>query len=270
MALRVLIGHASGDENGNIKGGIAGDQTAKEVRISNWYPHTKGWVCFRANDVAIREKIAEAMEKACNNPMIGYDQAQRDSLFTNVKTQGFDPSKTTKKVETDCSALVRVCVAYACGKDVIGNVNTSTLPAALMNTGLFIKSTDDMVTKSSDHLVRGDILCTPVKGHVVVVLDNGAKAPTSITATEPARFFDPAFDATFITTAGLNVRNGAGTTANDFGDDKSILIKLAKGTEVKCFGSYNLVDNRKWLHVHFAIDGVTYTGFASTKYLTKA
>lgn len=269
MALRVRIGHASGDENGKIKGGTAGDQTGKEVKISDWYPHDKGWVCFRCIDVAVRERIAEAMEKACGNSMIGYDQTQRDSLIANVRSNGFDPSKTTKNVETDCSALVRLCVAYAYGEDVLGNVNTSTLPDALLNTGKFIKSTDSMLTKSSDYLVRGDILCTPVKGHVVVVLDNGAKAPTSIAATEKAKSFNPELEGVYKTTGSLNIRNGAGTTKNDHGDDKTVLVKLAKDAEVVCFGSYTLIGDRKWLHVHFAIDGVTYTGFASTKYLTK-
>ena len=270
MALRVRIGHASIDENGKIKGGNAGDQTGKEVKISDWYLHPKGWVVLRCNDVAKREKIAEAMKKACNNPAIGYDQTQRDSLFVNVKPYGFDPSKTTKNVETDCSALVRTCVAYAYGKDVVGNVNTTTLPDALIKSGLFVKSTDKMVTKSSDYLVRGDILCTPVKGHVVVVLDNGVKAPASVNAIESAKAFDPTLAGNYKTTANLCIRNGAGTKANDFGDDKTVLIKTAKDTEVTCFGSYTLVGERKWFQVHFALDGVTYVGFASSKYLTKA
>lgn len=173
MAFR--IGHASIDENGKIQGGNAGDQTGKEVKISNYYVHPKGWVVLRCKDDAKREKIAEAMEKACTNNQIGYDQYQRDTLFNNVKNSGFDPSKTTKKVETDCSALVRVCIAYAFGKDVAGNIRTISEPAALVKTGLFTKYTSDKYCKRIDYLMRGDILCTPVTGHTVVVLDNGAK-----------------------------------------------------------------------------------------------
>lgn len=270
MALRVRIGHASIDENGKIKGGSAGDQTTKEVKISDWYLHNKGWVVLRCKDPIKREKIAEAMEKACNNPAIGYDQSQRDMLINNVKNSGFDPSKTTKKVETDCSALVRTCVAYAHGKDVIGSVNTSSLPAALVNSGLFTKITDPTVTKSSNRLMRGDILCTPIKGHTAVVLDNGAKISTSITAVETSKSFDSALAGKYKTTANLNIRNGAGTKSNDHGTNKTVLINIPKNTEVMCFGSYTLVGERKWLQVHFAMDGVTYVGFASTKYLTKA
>lgn len=173
--MAVRIGHASKDENSGIKGGAAGDQTGKEVCIRNWYLHAKGWVVLRCKDADKRERIAEAMEKACANDQIGYDQNQRGTLFTNVKDKGFDPSKTTKAVETDCSALVRVCIAYAFGEDVAGNIRTVGEPAALVKTGHFEKLTANKYTKSSDYLLRGDILCTPVSGHTVVVLDNGAE-----------------------------------------------------------------------------------------------
>ena len=174
--MAVKIGHASIAENGKATNGAAGDQTGKEVCIRNWYLNQKGWVVLRCKDAAKRDKIAEAMEKACKNAAIGYDQNQRDTLFNNVKNSGFDPSKTTKNVETDCSALVRVCIAYAYGKDVAGNIRTISEPATLVNTGLFTKHTEDKYCKSSDYLLRGDILCTPVSGHTVVVLDDGAKA----------------------------------------------------------------------------------------------
>lgn len=174
--MAVRIGHASIDEKGKAKGGAAGDQTGKEVKISNYYVSSKGWVVLRCKDADKRERIAQAAELACNNPQIGYDQYQRDTLYNNVKGSGFDPSKTTKKVETDCSALVRVCIAYAFGADVAGNIRTVNEPARLVATGHFTKLTDPKYCASSDYLRRGDILCTPVSGHTVVVLDDGAKA----------------------------------------------------------------------------------------------
>ena len=42
--MEVKIGHALRDENNKLKNGKAGDQTGKEVLISNWYLHSKGWV----------------------------------------------------------------------------------------------------------------------------------------------------------------------------------------------------------------------------------
>lgn len=173
--MAVKIGHASIDENGKITGGSAGDQNGKEVKISNWYENEKGWVVLRCRDAVRRGRIADAMEKACNNSQIGYDQNQRNSLLNNVKTKGFDPSKTTKKVETDCSALIRVCIAYAYGWDLAGNIRTADLPDVLVKTGEFEKLTDEKYCKTGDYLLRGDILCTPVKGHAVTVLRDGVK-----------------------------------------------------------------------------------------------
>lgn len=181
--MTVRIGHASIDENKQTHGGAAGDQTGKEVCVRTWYKHAKGWVLLRCKDAAAREKIAQAMEKACVNAHIGYDQYQRDTLYNHVKDKGFDPSKTTKFVETDCSALVRVCIAYAFGRDVAGNIRTVNEPAALVATGQFEKLTAARYCEYSDYLMRGDILCTPVSGHTVVVLDNGARAGNTTTST---------------------------------------------------------------------------------------
>ena len=188
--MAVRIGHASIDERRKTKGGSAGDNNGREVYIKNRYIHPKKWVVLRCKDAKKRDKIAEAMEKACKNNDIGYDQYQRDTLFNNVKDKGFDPSKTTKKVETDCSALVRVCIAYAYGKDIAGNIRTVTEPSTLVKTGEFEKLTSDKYCKSSDYLERGMILCTPVSGHTVVVLDDGPKAKATTIKPEGDRILE--------------------------------------------------------------------------------
>ena len=169
--MAVLIGSAR-SSYGNTS---PGDQNGgREVSTENYYVHSKGWVVLRAKDPEAREKIAVAMERACANNDIGYDQGTRLTLFNNVQPYGFDPSLTTKKVNTDCSALVRVCVHYA--GITVDNFITSNEVSKLMATGAFEKFTDDAHCKSSDHLLRGDILDTRTKGHTVVVLSNGAKA----------------------------------------------------------------------------------------------
>ena len=48
-----------------------------------------------------------------DNPNIGYDQADRLTLYKVASEVGFDPARVKTKCETDCSALVRVCEAYA-------------------------------------------------------------------------------------------------------------------------------------------------------------
>lgn len=169
MAVRIGSARSSygnttpGDQNGG-----------KEVSTENWYLHSKGWYVLRAKDPAVREKIAVAMERACANNNIGYDQSTRNTLYNDVKPYGFNPAKTTKKVNTDCSALVRVCVNYA--GVTVGNFITSTEVSMLMATGAFEKLDSDKYCKSSDYLKRGDILDTRTKGHTVVVLSNGPKS----------------------------------------------------------------------------------------------
>ena len=169
--MAVLIGSAR-SSYGNTN---PGDQNGgKEVSTEKWYLHSKGWVLLRALDPEARERIALAMERACANDDIGYSQGTRNTLFDNVKPYGYDPARTTKKVNTDCSALVRVCVHYA--GITVGDFITSSEASTLMATGAFEKLTDSKYTKMPDYLMRGDILVTKTKGHTVVVLSNGAKA----------------------------------------------------------------------------------------------
>lgn len=172
--MAVKVGSARSDENGKITGGKAGNQNGRELGTQSWYSHSKGWYVLRAKDPEVREKIAKCMEMACKNKHIGYDQNQRNSLYVEAEKIGFNVSKVTKDVETDCSALVRVCCAYA-GISV-KDFNTSSEAKTLVNTGEFDKLTDDAYCKRSDYLLRGDILVTKTKGHTVVVLSNGSKA----------------------------------------------------------------------------------------------
>lgn len=174
----VIIGSARIDERGNTTGGLAGDQTGNEVSTQNWYLHSNGWRVFRSNDSTARDKIAKCMQMSCDNNRIGYDQNQRNTLYNAAKPYGFDTSKVSSPVETDCSALVRVCCAYA--GISLGDFNTSTEASTLKNSGRFTELTDSKYTSQSAYLMRGDILVTKTKGHTVVVLSNGSKAGASI------------------------------------------------------------------------------------------
>lgn len=171
----VKIGSARIDENGNARGGKAGDQRGGEVATQKWYLHTQGrWRVFRAKSEDVREAIARNMQAACDNNNIGYDQDQRDTLYKAAKPLGFDCARVTDPVETDCSALVRVCCAFA-GIDP-GNIRTWSEPSMLMATGAFVEMQGAKYQTKAAYLMRGDILCTPSSGHTVVVLSNGDKA----------------------------------------------------------------------------------------------
>lgn len=196
----VIIGSARIDERGKAIGGKAGDQTGKEVSTQAYYKHSKGWRVFRALEPAKRKLIAEAMRRACNNNNIGYDQGQRLTLYEAVKDFGFDPAKATKAVETDCSALERVCCAFA--GITLPNFVTSNQASALLNSGAFEEMKGAKYTDQEDYLEEGDILVTRTKGHTVVVLTSGDKAEAAPT--------EPAGDLT-IAPGTWNVRSGPGT-----------------------------------------------------------
>lgn len=172
VIMEVKVGSARIDEHGNATGGKPGDQTGREVMIENWYNHPQGWITLRAKDSVIANKLADAMTMACHNDNIGYNQYQRNTLYTVAERVGFNLSKVTTKCNTDCSALVRVCLAYA--GIMVPDFNTSTERNIILNTGKFIQVPTDKTTAQ-----RGDILVTRTKGHTVIVTQ-------AIKRTEPA------------------------------------------------------------------------------------
>lgn len=173
--MAVYVGSARIDENGKAYSGKAGDQTGKEVSKQKFYVHSKGWRVFRAKDRNAALKIAEAMEAACANKYIGYDQWQRNTLYTQAEKYGFDISKVKTDCETDCSALVRVCCAWAGIMGIPAEFRTGNMPRYLLGTGDFIELKGSKYTGQSTYLGKGDILVTKTSGHTVVVLDDGPK-----------------------------------------------------------------------------------------------
>lgn len=182
--MAVMIGSARIDENGNAHGGRAGDQNGREVSAQAWYRHSKGWRVLRCTDEAKAEKIARAMQAACDNANIGYDQYQRDTLYNAAKPLGFDPARVDTPCETDCSALVRVCCAYA--GIPVDNFRTTNEAGVLLRSGAFTELKESRYTDQSAYLRRGDILVTRTQGHTVVVLSNGSKAEAT-SAEEASR-----------------------------------------------------------------------------------
>ena len=180
--MSVTIGHASIDENNKAKGGNAGDQTKKEVCTRSWY--SKPWTSvIRPKDSAKAEKIAKAMEQACANDKIGYDQNQRTTLYTQAKAVNWDLSKIATACECDCSSLVAVCV-NAAGIVVSKDIYTGNEKTALANTGAFVVLTDSKYISKADNLKRGDILLGA--GHTAIVLTDGDSVSSSVTPAAPS------------------------------------------------------------------------------------
>lgn len=258
--MAVRIGHASISENGTAYGS-AGDSTGREVCTRDYYLHSKGWHVLRAIDANDREQIAKCMEDACANNNIGYCQNGRLSLYNAVKDNGFkcDKKSLTKKVECDCSSLVRVCLAYAGIK--VGNFVTSNEKDVLVASGKMKLVNWD---GKSSSLKRGDVLVTKTKGHTVIVLTDGTPSKTTTTTTtsvkvDSAKSKDASLAGTYTTTANLNLRAGAGTS-------KKALLVMPKGKKVRNYGYYTAVNGTKWLLVKYG----DVTGFCSSKYLKKA
>lgn len=169
--MTVRIGHAVMDERGKARGGKPGDNTGREVVIGNWYD--EGWnVVLRPKDSAVAEKLAVAMEQACLNDAIGYNQGNRTTLYREAVQHAFKLDEIKNLCECDCSSLVSVC-ANAAGIKVSKDIYTGNMVKALLGTGRFEQLTDQNYLSSSGCLQRGDILVQE-GSHTAVVLDNGS------------------------------------------------------------------------------------------------
>lgn len=178
--MSVRIGHASISENSSING-TKGDQTSKEVKISNWYSDAWNYM-FIHPDANVRERHAKAIEDGCNNEKIGYGQSDRNTLYAEAVKVGMDLSKINVAVNTDCSAFQNVCAVASKAPGVTYGSNgwtTSTMINALKNAGYKV-ITNTAYLRSADYCVRGAIIVK--SGHTVCALDNGAKYKDTLAA----------------------------------------------------------------------------------------
>lgn len=166
VCMGYTIGSARIDERGRTSGGAAGDQKQTsvpdrkgEVSMQEFYVSSKGWYILRPKSTEVGRKMAEAMKRACNNPNIGYDQAQRLNILANG-------TGSKVKTECDCSSLVRVCIKEASGKDP-GNFTTANEAHCLLSSGMF----DRLSYSPGTALKVGDVLVTKSKGHTVIVVE---------------------------------------------------------------------------------------------------
>lgn len=85
---------------------------------------------------------------------------------------------------------------------------------------------------------------------------------TKVETTCYAKFKDSSLSGTYTTTTNLYCRNDAGT-------NKKALCLIPKGTKVQNYGFYSTSNGVKWLLIQFTLNGVQYTGFSSSVYLSK-
>ena len=182
--MAVIFASARSDENGKAYGGKAGDQKGgKEVSTQKWYKHSKGWRTFRAKDPAKARKMAKAMEMLCNTNLVGYDQHQRNTLYKALEAVGWKLEDLGKAVETDCSALIRVCCAYA--SIMLPDFNTANMAKALLDSGEFVELKGSKYNSQDVFLGIADIQVTQTKGHTGMILSNGSKYEGTVEKLTP-------------------------------------------------------------------------------------
>lgn len=160
----VYIGNARISEHGTVNG-TRGDQTGREVMIQPWSQGGFWSFVLRPKSEADAKKIAAAMVAACNNPNIGYSQADRLSLYNLASANGYKLNKVGK-CNCDCSSLVAVCV-NAAGIKVAPTMYTGNELQVLQATGKFKTYTSTSYTHSESLLRTGDILLR--QGHTAIV-----------------------------------------------------------------------------------------------------
>ncbi len=165
----IKLAHAVYDEAGRSSGGKPGDSTGKEVAIWDWYKSGTGWTSvIRAKDKAVASRIAQVAKDIANNNHIGYNQYNRLSLFKQAQAVNFDISKIKVNCDTDCSAMVAVCI-NASGIKISSSISTATQLNAIKATKQFDILTDKKYLTSAKYLQEGDILWR--QGHTAVVVD---------------------------------------------------------------------------------------------------
>lgn len=251
----VNIGHASIDENKKISGGVAGDQTGKELCIRSWY--CKPWdYLLRCKEPIKAELIAQACEKACNNPYIGYDQNERNTLHRQAIVSGYDLSKIKIPCECDCSSFVAVCAECAGIGIPYNGTNaptTSTMKNAFLSTGFFEIYVNSKYTSTDMYLKRGDILIKE-GNHVVIVLGDGQYAYDT---SKPKNVY--IIGETYVLQSNMYIRSSAegskvkyecitlNAKQNAISDDYGCAI-LKKGTKVTCKEVISL-ENSTWIRI---------------------
>lgn len=253
--MSVRIGHASMGSNGSIKGDIAGDQNGKEVCIRTWY--NKPWVfVLRFNDRAKAKKAVANCIALCNNPCIGYDQSNRNSLQAELKKVNWKIGSLKTPCETDCSAFQTV-ICESVGIKIpysYGNApTTSTMVNAFKSTGAFEVLTDSRYLTSDKYLLEGDILVKP-GSHTVMVLDNGNGGGNVTPAPQTYKI-----GQTYTLNANMFVRLtpggekklysefSANAKQNGYADtDGSGILK--KGTRVTCQG-IQIIGTKTWMRI---------------------
>ena len=271
--MSTLAGWASINEKGTVSGGKPGDQTKKEVKTGAYYNFGQT-VVLRFKDRSKAKKYAAFIKAVCQNEHVGYCQAHKTSLSTQLNKVGWDVSKLKTNCEVDCSELTR-CGLFYVGIIINSNVYTGNMISKYMATGEFEKLTDSKYLSGGDYNLTGDIAVREGH-HTISVLSDGAKSKSiakkedakkeetkkeTIGKVEAAKSYDRSYAGTYI----VNTKSEALALRTGAGESKTKITSMKKGSSVECYGYYTKVGKVKWYYVTAG----KYQGIASREYLKK-
>ena len=199
MAARIV--HAFSDENKGSKGGVAGDQTGREIFEQDWYERDGGWdVVLVPTDSEMAQAAAASAIEIADDDSFGYDQSQRSTGLDAIRDAGSISGAVAS--ELDCSSLA--FLVYMLNGLEVELGYTGNLESRFMATGLFIAHREDAYTKSADLAPVGSLYLTAGK-HVAIVVESDA------VNEEYAEDEADEIDAPYVAVIGsVNVRVAAG------------------------------------------------------------
>lgn len=164
--LKNLFAWASIGTNGKVSGDLAGDQSGKEVKISEYYEFGQRWVIrFRSKKRGRKAAVATKMLARNNN--IGYNQSNRKSLYTQCELINWDMDKIyqIKPCDCDCSLLAVCAINFAYGKSLLPyTLTTHSFPNIVNRYRSKFKRADKSIKSQKFH--KGDFVGKT--GHVII------------------------------------------------------------------------------------------------------
>ena len=126
-----LFAWASIDEHGHATGGKPGDQTGREVKVGYYYNFGQN-VAVRFRSLIKGRKAGKIAKRLAEGNEIGYNQAERATLYNLARNNGWNANKLykalkTHKVNTDCSAFVATVINLAYGAQKVSCFTTATM-----------------------------------------------------------------------------------------------------------------------------------------------
>lgn len=211
------ISNSGSDEHKEYHGGKAGDQTGHEWELKAWYP--RPWTCvLRHPDSTVRQMIAEYAIDAALNSLIGYDQYQRYSYWTQLQNYNYKPSQIKTACEADCTAGVTAnvkAIGHVLGVPKLENIEKDTTSRNMRSrfeAADFTVLTEPKYLNGYNYLLPGDILLYD-NHHAATNITKGKYASSGNTSTK-----------TTISTGDVILKNGmSGSAVKEM---QSMLIKL--------------------------------------------